>query len=280
MQRRIAFLLGKKPRPGTIVAEVIDLLASPNPGDDEVPDQDRRPMISCEVLLPHDQLVRPVDTQDVDLVVHRGLSGADEDLLSTLDVMGTPLCNPWTGISHLRNRAALHAALEAADVPSPRGDVHQTWADVLGEERRRRVVVKAVTGPGRGHGVLPSPLPEEPPMDGPYLVEELIEHDGTDRKLYVAGDHVVGLLKPSTLTHGHTTQGRPFDVSPGLSELARRTLQHLDLHLAGVDVVIGPDGPVVVDVNAFPGYRGVEGAARAVAAHLLHHLSGTYDQTP
>lgn len=107
---------------------------------------------------------------------------------------------------------------------------------------------------------------------GPYLVEELIEHDGTDRKLYVAGSQVFGLLKPSTLTHGHTTEGTPFEVRPDLADLARRTLYHLDLHLAGVDLVIGPEGPVVVDVNNFPGYRGVAGAAVAVADHLLNHL--------
>lgn len=258
MQRRIAFLLGKRPRPGTIVAEVIDLLMTSE--------------VVCEVLLPHDQHVRPGDTQDVDLVVHRGLSGADDDLLSTLDAMGTPLCNPGAGSTHLRDRAALYAALDRASVPSPRGVVHATWAEVLAEEGRRRVVVKSVTGPGRGRAVLPSPLPQEPPMDGPYLVEALIEHDGTDRKLYVAGAHVSGLLKPSTLTRGHTTEGTPFAVDTELAELARRTLQHLDLHLAGVDVVIGPGGPVVVDVNAFPGYRGVEGAATAVAEHLLEHL--------
>ncbi|WP_181010032.1 ATP-grasp domain-containing protein [Ornithinimicrobium sufpigmenti] len=258
MQRRVAFLLGKKPRPGTIVAEVIDLLTASD--------------VFCQVLLPHDQRVRPGDTQDVDLVVHRGLSGADEDLLSTLDAMGAPLCNPWSGSTHLRDRAALHDALVRAGVPSPQGVVHATWAEVLAEESRRRVVVKAVAGPGRGRGVLASPLPPDPRMDGPYLVEELIEHDGVDRKLYVAGEYISGLLKPSTLTRGHTTAGTPFTVDSELDRLARRTLQHLDLHLAGVDVVIGPDGPVVVDVNAFPGYRGVAGAAPAVAAHLVAHV--------
>lgn len=258
MQRRITFLLGKKPRPGTVVAEVVDLL--------------RERGVACRLLLPHDRRVVVDDLADADLVVHRGLSGPDDDLLSRLDALSTPLCNPWSGMRHLRDRAALHAALEGADVPSPRGVLRPTWADVRAEEGRRRVVVKAVSGPGRGRAVLTGPLPEEPPLDGPYLVEELIEHDGTDRKLYVAGDHVSGLLKPSTLARGHTTDGTPFEVGPELASLARRTLAHLGLHLAGVDVVIGPDGPVVVDVNAFPGYRGVAGAPAAVAEHLVAHV--------
>lgn len=175
-------------------------------------------------------------------------------------------------MTHLRDRAATHRALLAAGLPAPAGVVCRTWAEVLDRAGGRRVVVKAVTSAGRGHGVLPDPLPLEPPMPGPYLVEDLVEHDGTDHKLYVAGGWVSGLLKPSTLTQEHTTEGTPFEVDEALATLARRATAGLDLHLAGVDVVLGPDGPVVVDVNAFPGYRGVAGAAGAVAEHLLEHL--------
>jgi ribosomal protein S6--L-glutamate ligase len=32
-----------------------------------------------------------------------------------------------------------------------------------------------------------------------------------------------------------------------------------------VDVLLTPEGPVVVDVNAFPGVRGQDGAPRALA---------------
>lgn len=80
-----------------------------------------------------------------------------------------------------------------------------------------------------------------------------------------------GLLKPSTLDHEHTTDGEPFAVDDALADLTRHAAAGLGMHLAGVDVVIGPHGPVVVDVNAFPGYRGVEGAAEAVAEHLIEH---------
>lgn len=196
MPRRIALLLGKRPRPGTIVAEVVPL---------------------------HD-------------------------------------------------RAALHPRAGGAGAPTPSGVVRQTWAEVLADERARRVVVKAVLGPGRGHGVLTCPLPQEAPMDGPYLVQDLVDHDGTAGKLYVAGDWVEGLLKPSTLLRAHTTGGMPFDVDDPLAELARTAVAGLDLHLAGIDVALGPDGPVVVDVTAFPGYRGVHGAPEGVVQHLLAHL--------
>lgn len=58
---------------------------------------------------------------------------------------------------------------------------------MFADSRNRRVVVKAVHGGGRRRGVLSDPLPADPPMDGPQLVEDWIEHDGRDRKAYVAG---------------------------------------------------------------------------------------------
>ena len=260
MDHTLVFLVGKKPKSGTDIAETIEVLEASG--------------ARCRVLLPHDEKVVPTDLGGARLVVHRGLSHRLDGILAAIADAGIPLCNPWGGVTNLHDRATTHRALRAAGMPAPRGDVRTTWAEVLENSRDRRVVVKAVHGAGRGRGVLPDPLPESAPMDGPYLVEDWIPHDGIDRKLYVAGDWVSGLLKASTLTHEHTTEGTPFTVDDTLAALARRATAGLDMHLAGVDVVLGPHGPVVVDVNAFPGYRDVAGAAAAVAAHLLDHAAG------
>jgi ribosomal protein S6--L-glutamate ligase len=39
-------------------------------------------------------------------------------------------------------------------------------------------------------------------------------------------------------------------------------------------VIDGPGGPVIVDVNAFPGFRGVPAALDLLFDHLLGHLDG------
>lgn len=52
-------------------------------------------------------------------------------------------------------------------------------------------------------------------------------------------------------------------------ELARRVGAATGLEVYGADVLVGDDGPRVVDVNAFPGFRGVPDAAEAVARHVL-----------
>lgn len=92
-----------------------------------------------------------------------------------------------------------------------------------------------------------------------------------DRKLYVIGDRVAGLLKSGGV--GRRT-GEPFEPGPALTALARRTGRALGLEIFGVDVIAGERGPAIVDVNAFPSCNGVHGAAEAIAEHLLVAAGG------
>ena len=45
----------------------------------------------------------------------------------------------------------------------------------------------------------------------------------------------------------------------------------LGLHLYGVDLVRTERGPRVVDVNYFPGYKGVPGAAKLIADYVYRY---------
>jgi ribosomal protein S6--L-glutamate ligase len=139
---------------------------------------------------------------------------------------------------------------------------------------RGEIVVKALSGPGRGSQVLAGTagtLPARAPFPGPYLVEARLPADDTDRKLYLAGGAVRGLLKPSTLTHPHVTSGTPFTPEAELVDLALEVGRVLDAPLLGVDLLRTPDGPVIVDVDGFPGFHGIDDAPALVTAHLREH---------
>lgn len=260
MTLRLSLLLGKPPKPGTLLAEVADYLTA---GGADV-----------TVRLPHQQTIDPESLRDQDLVVHRGLSEASAPLLTALAERGIPLCTPAGADRLLRDRRQWHAHLVAAGLPLPPAAEHTEWDAVLAAAQGEEIVVKTLSGPGRGAQVLAGTadtLPQEPPFPGPFLVEPRVPAEDTDLKLYVAGDQVRGLLKPSTLTHAHVTSGEPVTPQTEAADLAREVGRVLGTHLYGVDLLRTPDGPVVVDVNAFPGFRGIADAPALVAAHLREH---------
>lgn len=254
----VAFVLGKPPKASTIFPEVFDHLAAAG--------------VRTSVHLPHDGQVDD-DLATAHLVVHRGLNVAALGLVEDLHDAGIPVVNSLPGVAQLADRVAMLRALEG--VPVPRTRVVSTWPEVAAAVGERRCVVKSAPGPGRGAAIAVGTGEElviDRGLTPPFLVQDLVEAGGVDHKLYVIGGEVRGLLKPSPLAAGHTTDGSAFRPDEALAGLALRVRDRLRLELLGVDVLVSDEGPVVVDVNEFPGYRGVQDAARLVAAHLLARL--------
>lgn len=191
-----------------------------------------------------------------------------------------PAYGAATGVATaaLADRLAVALWLATAGVPVPETRAVDTWAEVHAAARVGPVVVKSRNGQvGRGAGVEIIRDGRPPPagaIDGPWVVQELVAGDGRDHKLYVAGPHIRGLLKATiaadVATHrSGTLRPEVFRPSSDLAELAVRAGAALGLDVYGVDFVLGAEGPRVIDVNPFPGFRGVRDAAALVARHLL-----------
>ncbi len=64
-----------------------------------------------------------------------------------------------------------------------------------------------------------------------------------------------------------------MELTPALSNLARRATETLGLEVAGVDILESSRGPLVIEVNASPGLAGFEEATGVdVAARFLQHV--------
>jgi ribosomal protein S6--L-glutamate ligase len=248
-----AFVLGVEPSPASLVPEVLARL-------------ERFGATTSMQVVGEAVDIEPLARADV--VVPRALALDQLAWLRPLEDRGVRCCNRVAASHAARDKGVTARLLAEAGVPMPATRVIMDWAGVEATAARGPVVVKPVQG-SRGKGVvfLP-PTPEEPSWPGPYLVQDRIEHDGQDRKVYVAGERVGGVLRrwpPSSLLE---KRGQPFEPNDEERRVAFAAGAALGLEIYGVDLVVGVDGPLVVDVNGFPGFKGVPSAAAWVAEHL------------
>jgi ribosomal protein S6--L-glutamate ligase len=176
------------------------------------------------------------------------------------------------------DRAVTAEALDRAGVPAPRSWTLPTLRDlayrpalpwplvVKSRTSSRRDLVRLV--PSRA--ALVEMLPEW--GDEPVVAQEFAVNDGFDIKVWVIGEDLSAARRRSALDSTDKTSDElldPADLPEDWTRAARHAGAALGLELFGVDLLISGGRPVVVDVNAFPGFRG----ARAPADSLLRFLS-------
>ena len=110
--------------------------------------------------------------------------------------------------------------------------------------------------------------------DGPYLLMEHVAHTGDDLKVYAAGEWLTAIERPFPAKSPADKQGRTASVPEEVATAVRETGRLLGLSCYGCDFVHGPGGWALVDVNAFPGYKGAAEAPEALAAAIARAAGG------
>jgi|GEM_PF-345270 len=102
-----------------------------------------------------------------------------------------------------------------------------------------------------------------------FLVQEFLAADGGrawDLRVFVLLGEVLGAMKrisPADEFRSNFSLGaaiEPVPLSEELKHLARQAAAVLDLDMAGVDIMLPARGPVIIEVNANPGWEGIAGA--------------------
>ncbi|HEY6097857.1 MAG TPA: ATP-grasp domain-containing protein [Anaeromyxobacter sp.] len=222
------------------------------------------------------ELAGPATLRGVAILVARGRSPALLDLLGRAEAAGVATLNRRAAIASVMDKAGMARALAAAGIASPVTRVG-TAAAIATTSRPSDfpIVVKPVFGDNaRGVRVVRSRAELEGLAwsEPVALAQPLVPSDGHDLKLYVAGEAVWAVRKPSPIAPGRAGPAQPLPMTPALEALARRCGRLFGLELFGVDCIETPRGPVVIEVNDFPNYTGIPDADARLARHVVDRV--------
>jgi ribosomal protein S6--L-glutamate ligase len=101
----------------------------------------------------------------------------------------------------------------------------------------------------------------------PLVIQEFVAGDGWDIKLWVIDQRVFAARRRTPLSPNASKEDIPLateELPAGWIHVALAIGAVFDLRLYGVDLLVSERGPIIVDVNSFPGFRGVLGADDAL----------------
>ena len=117
-------------------------------------------------------------------------------------------------------------------------------------------------------------------MNTSFMMQEFIEEsNGEDIRAIVVGNQVVAAMKRkgevgefrSNIHRGGT--GEIADITDKEARIALRAAKYLGLPVAGVDMIRSKRGPLLIEVNASPGFQGVEAYTKVnIAEHVIKFL--------
>ncbi|HZX96553.1 MAG TPA: hypothetical protein VFE90_18690 [Myxococcales bacterium] len=264
---RIALLMVKHPpeRKSPIMPEVIRLLRERGASVDVIyPDESLTDLSSLRVR--HDLYVLKSGTD-------RALSMA-----GALHAQGAVVLNPYPVAAALRDKVVSTRVLQAAGVPVPATWLARDPMELLPLLRDGALVVKPYRG-SQGRGVVIVRNAEElaalPAQESLVFAQRHHTPDGRDFKLYCAGGRVFGVRRIWPPTTYEDKLGEAFSPGPELEEIAVACGKAFGVRVFGVDVVMSGGRPWVVDMQAFPGFKGVPDAAELLAEEIFAAARGS-----
>ena len=199
--------------------------------------------------------------------------------------------NTSNGIANSRDKLRATQILSRHDIGMPATSFVRDKADVLPAIELvggAPVVIKLLEGT-QGIGVILAPdikvaeaiIETLQSTKQNVLIQQFIaESKGRDIRALVVGDRVVGAMR-------RTAQGDEFrsnvhrggsveavELTEEYERTAVRSAQIMGLRVAGVDMLEGNEGPLVMEVNSSPGLEGIERATELdIAGAIIDHIA-------
>jgi len=214
-------------------------------------------------------ITRPIGRGSLEEIIFR------MNLLHRLERFGMLIINPPLSIERSVDKYYALCLLEEQGIPVPRTAVTESPEEALKcfQELGGDVVIKPLFG-SRGIGSTRVSDPEIATRifgavsfyHGVLYLQEFVPHGVSDLRAFVVGDQVVASMRrvANSWKTNVSIGAKPIStkINNELESLAVKTARVIGCRIAGVDILEGPNGPVIVELNSQPGWRGLQSVTK------------------
>jgi RimK family alpha-L-glutamate ligase len=210
-------------------------------------------------------IIRPIGRGSLEELVFR------MDMLYKLERQGFYMVNPPAAIEHCVDKYDILALLEDVGVPVPRTLATESVNEALKafNELGSDIVVKPVFG-SRGQGatrvndveIADTVFKAITFHHGVIYMQEFVPHGHSDIRAFVVDSRVIASMRRVAqgwkTNYSQGAKPEPARISREFEDLAIKSAKAVGCKIAGVDILEGPEGPRIVDVNSQPGWKGLQ----------------------
>lgn len=192
-------------------------------------------------------------------------------LAGALHAAGAITLNPYPIAEMMRDKIIATRILSQAGVPIPETFITSQPKKLVSLLDEGPLIVKPFRGSeGRGvHIVWDADALDDIPMNqGPIFVQRFHNPQGRDHKIYYMGGHIFGVRRIWPARTFEQKLGEPFTLSSELHKIALSCSRAFGVELFGLDVIFNEHRPYVVDINGFPGFKGVPNSELRLADYI------------
>lgn len=230
----------------------------------------------CDVLIP-----RAAVSRNLDLEV---------SILKQYQLMGIPVINRYLPIMRAKNKLRTLQVLTQKNLPVPPTIVVRKFEymdDAIKKIGGYPVILKSPFGSyGAGVVIVESRRSLYSALDVLWmgttnimLIQQYVaEADGCDYRAFVVGDKVVASMKRTAKKGEFRSnlhlggEASSVILTDEEQRIAVKATQALGLNISGVDILRSNNGPVVMEVNANPGFYGLQKVTGIdVAGHIVDY---------
>lgn len=214
-------------------------------------------------------IIRPIGRGSLEEIIFR------MDLLHRLQRRGMLIINPPLSIERSVDKYHTLALLEENGLPVPRTVVTESVDEGVKafHELGGDVVIKPVFG-SRGIGstrISDADVAERlfraiTFYHGVLYLQEYVAHGLSDVRAFVVGKKVVAAMHrvASNWKTNVSLGAKPVSLNPSreIEDLSVKAATTLGCRVAGVDILESESGPVVIELNSQPGWRGLQSVTK------------------